>query len=353
MITEKRSLMKKGILLLLIGLSVFLVYLYFFVGITGLTDIAAELQTANLFYYSLAFVSIILSMLFSSLVWHRLLNLLSIKAPFRKAFLYVWIGTFADILVPAESVSGDVSKVYLLSKNSGVNSGKVVASVVSHRILYMTVSLGGLIIGSIYFVLKYRPPELILDFILVIASCNAFSIVLLGYLCFREQTTKKIVNWVISLAARISRGRWELTSLRSKAQKMLEAFHRGINILARNPRGLTWPVVFSMIAWLFHFLVAFLVFASVGFKISPSAIIIVYSINISLQGVPIGIPGQVGFMEIVMTNLYMLLGVPVDISVAATVLTRIITLWFRLVVGYAVVQWIGIKVLMGGTSKSS
>ena len=159
----------------------------------------------------------------------------------------------------------------------------------------------------------------------------------------------KIVNWVISLAARISRGRWELTSLRSKAQKMLKAFHRGINILARNPRGLTWPMVFSMIAWLFRLLVAFLVFASVGFKISLSTIIIAYSISNSLQGVPIGIPGEVGFMEIVMTNLYMLLGVPVDISVAATVLTRIITLWFRLVVGYAVVQWIGIKALMGST----
>jgi uncharacterized protein (TIRG00374 family) len=80
-----------------------------------------------------------------------------------------------------------------------------------------------------------------------------------------------------------------------------------------------------------------------------SAIIIVYSISISLQGIPIGIPGEVGFMEIVMTNLYILLGVPVNISVAATVLTRIITLWFRLVVGYAVVQWIGIKTLMGST----
>lgn len=341
--------MKRGILFLLIGLSIFLVYLYFFGGKTGIADIAAKLQTANLSYYSLAFISIILSMLFSSLTWHRLLNLLSIRATFRKAFLYVWIGTFVDLLIPMESVSGEVSKAYLMSKNSNVNSGKVVASIVSHRILSMTITLGGLIISSVFFVLKYNPPELILYFIMTIASCTALSIVLLGYLSVRKQTTRKIVNWVINLAARISRGRLELTSLRSKAQKMLKAFHQGIDILTRNPKALAGPVVFSIASWSLHVLVYFLVFTSIGFEIPLSAMIIVYSITVSLQTIPLGIPGEVGFMEFVMTTLYTLLGVPFVVSAAATVLTRVVTLWFKIIVGYVAVQWIGINVLMGGT----
>jgi len=348
MTTEKRQLMKRGIPLLLIGLLVFIFYLYFFGGIASLGDIIEKLQTVHPFYYSLAFVSVLVSTLFYSLAWHRLMNLLSVKATFRKAFLYVWIGTFVDLLVPAESVSGEASKAYLMSKNSNVNGGKVVASIVSHRILSMTVTLGGLIISSVFFVLKYKPPELILDFIIITVSCSAFSIILLGYLSFKEQTTRKIVNWMISLAVRISRGRWKLSSLRSKAQKMLKAFHQGIDILARNPRALAWPVVFSMAAWFFHVLIFFLVFISIDFEISLSAIVLVYSISISLQGIPIGIPGEVGFTEIIMTTLYTLLGVPIVVSAAATVLTRIITLWFKLVVGYAAVQWVGINVLLGG-----
>lgn len=349
MIIEKRLVMKRGIPLLLIGLSVFLVYLYFFFGgVTGLTDIAAKIQTANPFYYSLAFISITLSMLFSSLTWHRLLNLLSVKTTFLKTFLYRWIGIFVDLLIPAESISGELSRVYLMSKNSGVNSGKVIASTVSHRILTMTITFGGLIIGSAYFFLKYRPTEPVLSFILVlIVSSTALSIVLLGYVSVREHTTKNILDWVISLVERISRGRWELTGLRLKADKMLKAFHQGIDILARNPRGLAWPVVFSVISWLFNLIVAFLVFASVDFKISLSAIIVVYAISDSLQNIPLGIPGEVGFMEIVMTTLYTMLGVPLDVSAAATVLIRIVTVWFRLAVGYAFVQWIGIKALLG------
>ncbi len=350
MVKEKRWVMKRGILLLFIGLSIFLVYLYFFGGKTGITDIAAKLRTANLSYYSLAFICIILSMLFSSLTWHRLLNLLSIRATFRKAFLYVWIGTFVDLLVPMESVSGEVSKAYLMSKNSNVNSGKVVASIVSHRILSMTVTLGGLIISSVFFVLKYDPPQLILYFIIIVASCTVLSIILLGYLSVREKTTRKIVNWLIGLAARISRGRWELTSLRSKAQKMLKAFHQGIEILTRNPKALAGPVIFSIASWSLHVLVYFLVFTSIRFfEISLSEIIMVYSISVSLQTVPLGIPGEVGFMEFVMTTLYTLLGVPIVVSAAATVLTRVVTLWFKIIMGYAAVQWIGISVLMGGT----
>jgi uncharacterized protein (TIRG00374 family) len=349
MITKKPWLMKKGILLLLIGLSFFLVYLYFLGGVTALADLSVRLQTVNLPYYSLAFISIILCVLLSSLAWHRLLSLLSIRVGRRKVFLYVWVGTFVDLLVPAESISGDASKVYLMSKNSNANSGKVAASVVGHRILSMTVTFGGLIVSSVYFVLKYRPPALILDFIVIVASCSVFSIVLLGYLCLREQTTRRIVNWVISLATRIFRGRWELTSLRSKAQKMLRAFHRGMNVLAKYPKGLAWPVVLSIASWFFHVLVAFFVFASIGVEIPLSAIVLVYSISITLQGVPIGVPGEIGFMEAVMTTLYTMLGFGIDVSAAAaaTLLIRIITLWFRLAVGYASVQWIGIKALMG------
>lgn len=349
MVAEKRWVMKRGVALLLIGLAIFLVYLFFFGGMKSLADIAATLRTADPFYYSLAFVSITLSMFFSSLTWHRLLHLLSIKTTFRRAFLYLWIGSFVDLLVPAESVSGEVSKAYLMSKNSNVNSGKIVASIVSHRILSMTVTLGGLIISSVFFVLKYKPSELILTVaVIVIASCSAVTIILLGYLSLREQTTKKLVNWVIKLIARISRGRWELTSLRSKARRMLKAFHGGIDTLARNPRDLVWPVLLSIVSWAFNVLVISLVFLSIGSEISLSAIVVVYSISVSLQTIPLGIPGEVGFMEIVMTTLYTLLGVPIAISAVATLLTRVVTLWFKLVVGYAAVQWVGIDVLMGG-----
>ena len=351
MIAEKAQLMKRGIPFLLIGLLIFVFYLYFFVGIP---DMVMILQRVNLFYYSLAIVAVLLGMLFYSLVWQRLLNLLSVKTAFRKTFLYVSVGTFVDLLVPAESVSGEISRAYLMSKNTNENTGKVVASVVSHRILSIAVTLSGLIIGSAFFILRYEPAGLVVNFIIIIAVCTAISLALLLYLCREERVTKKIVDWVIRLAVRIFRGRWQLTRLRSRAKRMLRDFYQGIAVLGKRPKGLVWPVVFSIAAWFFDLLITVLVFVSLGeYGVSISAVVIVYSVSIAIQAIPLGIPGVAGVVDIVMTSLYTVLLLPFGISpatsAAATLLTRIITLWFRLFVGYVAVQWVGIKVLLGGT----
>lgn len=345
MITKSHSLIRRGTSFILIGLSIFILYLYFFVG---LSDIALILQRVDLFYYSLAFVAVLLSVTFYSLTWQQLLTLLSVKVAFQNTFLFTWVGTFVDLLVPAESISGEISRAYLMSKSSGENAGRVVASVVSHRILSMTVTLSGLVIGSALFILQYEPSGLLLNFIIIVAVGTTISLALFCYLCLRKQVTEKIVNWVIHLLISIFRGRWRPTHLRRKAQKMLEAFHEGIEILGERPRGLALPLFLSVTAWFFDLIIAYLVFVSLAptRPISLSLIMIVYSITAAIQTIPLGIPGEVGLTEIVMTSLYTTLGIPLAISATATVLTRVVTLWFRLLLGGIAVQWVGIKTLI-------
>jgi hypothetical protein len=50
-----------------------------------------------------------------------------------------------------------------MSKESSGDAGKVVASVIAHRVLSTTITLGGLIITSIYFVVMYKPPMLVVE----------------------------------------------------------------------------------------------------------------------------------------------------------------------------------------------
>lgn len=347
MTDEMHFAKRTGILLIMVGLFVFLLYLYFFVPFR---DFVATIQQANPFYYSLAFIALLLTVAFYSLTWHNLLKLLSVKTSFMKAFQFIWIGTFVDLLVPAESVSGDISRIYLMSKESGENAGKVVASVVGHRFLSGVVTFGGFIIGSVYFVLKYQPSLLVLEFIGIVAISSTVSLSLMLYLSTKRQVTKRIVNWLINLLARLSRRRWKLANWMSSAERMLNAFHDGIATLSVRPRGLVLPIFFAIVAWFFDVIIAVLVFYSLGsfgVKISLSAIVIIYSIIVGLQTIPIGIPGEVGLPEIAMTSLYTLFGVPIAMSAVATVLIRVLTLWVRLLLGGVAVQWLGIKGLKG------
>ena len=353
MIPEKRVLIKRTLPLLLIGLLIFITYLYFFVDIH---EMIANVKGINLFYYSLAVVVLLLGMVFNALAWQYFLRPLSVNVPFRKTLLFAWIGSFVDILVPAESISGDASKAYLMSKDSGENMGKVVASIVGHRILSMIITLSSLIIGSLsLFILQYKLPSFILNLILLVALGTVISLVFLFLLCFREQLTQKIIDSLLRFFAFILRGRLQLASLRAKTRKALSVFHQSMEALGRNPRSLVQPVVFSVVAWLLSVLLSFLVFVSLGHTVSIGVLIIIYSIVCSIKTVPIGVLGGVGPMEIVMTGLYIALLGPqlgpqaAPVGAAATVLTRIITVWFKLLIGFVAFQWAGIKSLIGSS----
>jgi len=237
-----------------------------------------------------------------------------------------------------------------MSKESGENPGKVVASVVGHRILSGVVTLGGFVISSAYFVLKYQPSLLVLEFIVIVTLSSIVSMSLLFYLSTHRQVTERIVNWLVSLLSRLSRGRWKLDYLSSSAEKMLTSFHGGIVTLGERRKGLVVPAFLAIVAWFFDLLIAVLVFSSIGsfgVKISWSAIVIVYSIIVGIQAVPLGVPGEAGLPEIAMTSLYTLLGVPIAMSAVATVLIRVLTMWMRLLIGGVAVQWLGIKGFRG------
>ena len=167
MILEKRINLKQTVPFLLIGLLIFILYLFLFVDIEA---IAGLIYRTDLFYFSLGVFALFLDVFFYSLAWQFLLSPLSVKTSFRKTFLFVWVGTFVDLMVPAESVTGEITKVYLMSKNSNGNTGKIVASIVSHRILSMSLTLFSLFAGSALYMLKYDTlPAYTLKLITIIA----------------------------------------------------------------------------------------------------------------------------------------------------------------------------------------
>ncbi|MFQ6074267.1 MAG: YbhN family protein [Candidatus Bathyarchaeia archaeon] len=349
---EKISALKKGIPLLLLGVFVFLLYIHFFVGFA---DIVNTFLLADPLYYSLAFIMFLLNMTFYSLTWWSLLNILSVKTTFRKPFLFIWVGAFVDLLIPAEAVSGEVSRTYLMYRDSNENAGKIVASVVSHRILSMAITLGGMIGASTFFVLRYKPAELVVGFLLLVGVGTAITLFLLIYLSLKEKATTRVVDWLVNLIKRIFKGRLKETWVSSTAKRMLKEFHEGIDVLGENPRRLVSPIAFTLIAWLFDILIAFFVFSSLNVSVPFSAIVIVYSISMAVQTFPIGIPGEVGLVEIVMTSLYVLLlqgvpGITPAIVAVATILIRALTLWAKLVISGVAAQWVGIKMLMGSSN---
>jgi len=343
MVSMKPKITWKTIILPAIGILAFLIYLYIFQ--VDILEIVATIQSIDLFLYFLAAVFVLIDTFLYALSWRFLLNFLSVKLSILKSYLYVWYGIFMDIIIPAESISGEVSRTYLVAREQSESSGKVVASLVTHRLMGMGINVASLLLGICMLLMERQVNSLIFNATLFLAFIITFFLVLIVLLCVKEKWTLKIINAIIGLVERVSRGRWQLTKLREDAVKAAKMFHGSMKEFGHAPKTLFTSLLFSIFSWFFHLGITYLVFVALKFPVQWSVILVTCSIVIAVKSVPLGVPFEVGLPEITMTTLYTFLGIPLGISATATILDRILNLWLKFFIGFAAQQWLELKAI--------
>lgn len=347
---KNRSLLRT-VPFLIVGLLLFLLYLLIFVDIPEMIGV---MQQANVAIYSLAALALLSETTLFTLAWQYLLIPLSVKVPVKKTFLYVWVGVFTDLLIPAESVSGDIAKTYLMSKEPDVNPGKVAASLVSLRILSTITTTATLFISFFaLLMLDYSISGVMIQILVAVTVMSALALLLLIVFCFKEGWTSRLIYALMDFAEWISRGHLKLRRFKTRIINGLKVFHDSLRIFGSKPVKLVLPIVFYILAWVFSVAIVLLVFAAIGYSDPGGPLIlllktlVVYTLLVAIKSIPIGVPAEVGIPEIFMTMSFILFGIPQEISAAATVLTRILTVWLRFLIGFTAVQWLGVKNLIG------
>jgi len=289
---------------------------------------------------------------FFALSWRSLLGFLSVKLSVTKSLLYVWFGIFMDILIPAESLSGELSRVYLITREQNGTSGKVVASLVAHRLVGMGINVVGLLVGIFVLLLREQLGGILLSLALILVSATTIFLILLVLLSVRENWTLRIINFLITCVERVSRSRWQLTKIRGEIVEAVETFHDSMQEYAHAPRTLMTSLSLSVLSWLLSLIVTHLVFLSIGKPVHWSVIVVTCSIMIAVKSIPLGVPFEAGLPEITMSTLYIFLGVPKDVSATVTLLNRILTVWLRFFVGFMIQQWLGLKLMIPSNVKN-
>ena len=218
---KKRPRPNPILILLILGLVAFILYIYFYINPAQVIGI---LSKTNLAIYACAFVAYSLFAFFSSLVWQQLLNSLSVKISLRKALLYTWVGLFFDATVPQLGWSGEVSKTYLLSKDSNVDAGKIGASVVGQKILTMTIIIVALSTGLGLVLVNYSLPLVTTILIAIVLILSIIALATVYYVSIKPRATKTLLNWAIKIAL-FFRKHWSPQNFQIKAEELLDKFH--------------------------------------------------------------------------------------------------------------------------------
>ena len=339
MTTEKTPIRLNPILIILIlGLIAFIAYLYFFINPAQVIDIIAK---TNLAYFASAFISYFMFTFFSALVWRKLLSNLSIKISIRKALLLTWVGLFFDATVPQLGWSGEISKTYFLSEDSNLDSGKIGASVVGHKIFTITITVVALSLGLGLVLISYPLPFLETFLIAIVLALSVLSILIIYYVSLNPKTTKTLLNWATKIIL-FFRKKWNPQNFQRNAEIFLSQFHAGIKQLKADPKALVKPIIYAIISFVFEVSVIFLTFLALGYPVPVDKVLIVFTLTGTLQTAGLTF---FGFPELIMSISFTALSIPAALSVSITLLARIVSLWFRLIVSYSALQYAGIKTI--------
>ncbi|MEM3403052.1 MAG: flippase-like domain-containing protein [Nitrososphaeria archaeon] len=320
----------KPLLLLIIGVLALTVFILFsdFESMINYISLADKVQ------YSIAFLSMILGVIAYAISWIFLLKSAKVKLGILKAIESTWISVFFNIMVPTASVSGEIARILYVVKETNDNHGTVAATVFLHRIITFLPFIFGSIFGFLYLGLFYNLPSYLSSLIVTISSLLIFALSVLLLFIVKPNISMRIGIKIASLLDRFIPKRWKKgSSIIELTGKAFSEFEKSMNVLKHGKTLISLSIIFAFLYWVFDVLVAYFVFSSLNFHVSFILIIAVYTIGISIQIIPIGIPGMVGFVETIMSGLYVISGIPLGLSVAATVMIRLVMMWFEALIG--------------------
>ncbi len=336
---------RKSFFFMIIGVLIFVLYLDF----VGFKQILAVLERVNwvdyLFFYSIAICSVVFGVFFWSASWKIVLNTLSVDIGLKKAFLYYWVGYFVDLVVPCQTVCGEVTRLYLVHKETKGNYGAIAASGVTNRIIAYIIVVAGLYSSAVLLFLKSNIPPLISSFLYFILVGASLYLAILLYLAFSKRAAERLTLLGLKLLRAVRPKKYSSNTVSEGMRENLAAFYEGFKTFRETPRYLIKPFIFLAFSFLLNLSVYVLVFYALGLQSqSLTFFIIVYFIAGSIQDAAAGF--SVGTLEILLATLFILYGINPALSGITAALVRGVTYWFPLIMAYIIVQTFGAKKLL-------
>jgi uncharacterized protein (TIRG00374 family) len=247
--------------------------------------------------------------IFRFLKWQYYTKIINIEIPVKKSFL-IFLSAFVMSVTPGKM--GEVLKSYLLKEENGTAISKSAPIIIAERLTDF-ISIVLLCISGAY-VFNYGQSLVIL--------VGVFFLGVTVIISYRKLSLK-----LISFLEKIK-------FISKHIHKIHTAYDSIYNLVKIKP--LIIATLISLVSWFFEcmgFFIVLKVFAQTSnIDVSLMTATFIYAFS-TIVGAIAMMPGGVGATEATLTGLMLLLQIPKDISVASTIIIRVSTLWFAVLVG--------------------
>ena len=332
---------KRSIFFMVAGLVAFVVYLYYFIGIPKVLTVIEGINSSQYaFYYTLSLLAVLTSVFFWSAAWNSILRTLSVNISYRRAYLYYWVGYFSDLVLPCATICGELTRLYLVEKETGKGYGTLAASAVANRVVAYTIVTIGLYSGAFLIFLKSGLSSIVSNlFIIFLVGVTAYFAVLL-YLAFVKQAASNFAV-IYQKIMKTLRPKHFSSYIEMKAKASLSSYYEGFRKFREDPRLLIRPLILHLISYLLGLSVYVLIFYALGIPASPEFYIVIYFIATAVQDVAASF--SVGSLEVILTSIFVIYGLPLTNAFITALLLRSAGFWFPLFSGFVAVQIMGLE----------
>ena len=319
------------------------VSLFILIGLVGLADLdrlASILKAASPTMVALSIASYTVAIVFFALIWHFLLKASGLTLGLTSNLKLVFSSVFFNVVTPTASYGGEAVRIYLLSKKFGLDAGRGAATIVAHRIIgTVSNSLGTLVLG-IYLVLFYNLSLPLLTVILLVTFSSFFGFLILLYFGLRIEWSKGAFERIAGI---ISRFKSVSDAKKESFFSNLESYHEGLEVLLKSRLILMLSMILGLLAWFFVNLVAVFAYKAVGGALNTENFLLIFTFFSVSRLIPTGLPEFVGSKEAVLAGLYSAIGLPLSTSVAVTLLIRVATQLWMIILGGTVTLQLGVE----------
>lgn len=286
----------------------------------GPSNIVNALKTADWRFILLAAIIHLIAVGVRSLRWGFI-----IKQPheFRKNYIVKTIGLFAGNLTPMRS-GGEVLNAVAGKNINGISLSEGLSAGFTERFFDLAI-VGFLLILSALLIPK-------IGFIAVIGGLISLGVMVLIYLVnWREDSGLWIYNKIHPIIRILPFSEEFMDNIYLKLAEGLRGMIEHTQSFS-NFNNLTFVFILSLISWILECIRLYTVFYAFNVEISFLVIIIIFLLA-NVIGVITPLPGGIGSMELSLTGLFVLFGVPRALAGSIALVDRLVSFWLVTALG--------------------
>ncbi len=244
------------------------------------------------------------------------------------ASMLAWL---VDILIPLAFIEGDIARMLFL-KTKGDWSSAVGYTLLFRFLVNVTFTVFIVVTTLASINLVYLYSQYYVLYVVVIALL-VLTVALLALLIYDTERVKRISVWVIR---RFAGKHVFIDKLERDVVRFLDSMRDSLREAHESSLVIWGAVAFLLLQWISGIMTPFFSLQAVGVYVNPIFIAPGYSILTVFSLASVGLPFMVGSVDAALITLYLLLGVPKEKALAATLIGRSVTIATSIAVIYPI-----------------